>query len=409
MRLRRAALLAAAGARGLPPGLGRGGRGVAALLGHVGARGNAHDASDGGRAPRGRRPRLRLVRDHEGRDAGQGIPGRADRIRRRRDALVGRAVFTDEQGDKVFATLKAQPLGTGRTATGDDHGRNGAVGRPRGRLHVLVEVRRRIRRRPIHAFTVNVEGRARKATPAPPRRRSRRNEPRREAWVARGVTVALGARASGSGRCPRASRRPAWHLFAIFAATIFSVIVGRLSDPDGLRPRRRGLRPLAHPAAREGLRRVRERHDPPHRRRLPRGARDREVRPRAAARPPRRGALRQIDARPRLQHLLPRRRHRAGVPEQHGALGRPLPARPLARRRLGLEAGRGDAQEDGRVPDVLRDGDAQPLVGALADGDGGQSPRRRDRQAARPQRRRSARGSSPRRSRRSCVSRSSRT
>ena len=39
--------------------------------------------------------------------------------------LAGRAVFTDERGDKVFATLKAQPLGTGRTATGTITGGTG--------------------------------------------------------------------------------------------------------------------------------------------------------------------------------------------------------------------------------------------------------------------------------------------
>lgn len=31
--------------------------------------------------------------------------------------LVGRAVFTDERGDHVYATLSAQPIGTGRKAT----------------------------------------------------------------------------------------------------------------------------------------------------------------------------------------------------------------------------------------------------------------------------------------------------
>ena len=209
--------------------------------------------------------------------------------------------------------------------------------------------------------------------------------PAAKAWVARGVTVALGL-AIWLWPVPEGLTAQAWHLFAIFAATIFSVIVGAFPILTASVLAVAVCGPLGHPPAREGLRRVRERHDPPHRRRLPRRARDREVRPRAAARPPRRGALRKVDARARLQHLLPRRRHRARVPERHGALGRPLPARPLPRRGLGLEAGRGDAQEDGRLPDVLRDGDAQPLVGALADGDGGQPARRRDRQVARLQR-----------------------
>jgi len=31
--------------------------------------------------------------------------------------LAGRAVFTDEHGDRIFCTLKAEPIGTGRRAT----------------------------------------------------------------------------------------------------------------------------------------------------------------------------------------------------------------------------------------------------------------------------------------------------
>ena len=31
--------------------------------------------------------------------------------------LVGRAVFTDERGDRIFCTIKAEPIGTGRRAT----------------------------------------------------------------------------------------------------------------------------------------------------------------------------------------------------------------------------------------------------------------------------------------------------
>ena len=232
--------------------------------------------------------------------------------------------------------------------------------------------------------------------------------PAAKTWVSRGATVALGA-AIWLWPVPEGLTAPAWRLFAIFAATIFSVIVGAfpiltasvLAVAVCVLSRR--------PAAREGLRRLRERDDPPDRRRLPRRAGDREVRPRAAARPPRRDSLREVDARPRLQHLLPRRRHRARVPERHGALGRPLPARPLPRRGLGLEAGRGDAQEDGRLPDVLRPCDAQPLVGALADGDGGQPARRRDRQVAGPPRVVRLVARRRRSSRRSSASRSSRT
>jgi hypothetical protein len=39
--------------------------------------------------------------------------------------LAGRAVFTDERGDRVFSTLKAEPIGNGRRATGTITGGTG--------------------------------------------------------------------------------------------------------------------------------------------------------------------------------------------------------------------------------------------------------------------------------------------
>ena len=102
--------------------------------------------------------------------------------------------------------------------------------------------------------------------------------PAAKTWVARGVTVALGL-GIWFWPVPEGLTPQAWHLFALFAATIFSVIVGAFPILTAsvlavavcvlsgiLRPRR--------PT------RVRERHDPPDRRRLPRRARHREVRPR---------------------------------------------------------------------------------------------------------------------------------
>jgi hypothetical protein len=39
--------------------------------------------------------------------------------------LVGRAVFTDEKGDRIYCSLKAEPIGTGRKATGTITGGTG--------------------------------------------------------------------------------------------------------------------------------------------------------------------------------------------------------------------------------------------------------------------------------------------
>ena len=153
-----------------------------------------------------------------------------------------------------------------------------------------MEIRRRIRRRRVPRVHgerrgPGPEGDARADEGAGPR--SRRNEPRREDLGCarrhrrarrRDLVLARARGPHGAGVAPLRDLRR-------------DDLLGhrrRVSDPDGLRPRRRRLRPLAHPAAREGLRRVRERDDPPDRRRLPRRAGDREVRPRPAARPPRR-------------------------------------------------------------------------------------------------------------------------
>ena len=81
--------------------------------------------------------------------------------------LVGRAVFTDERGEKVFATLKAQPLATGRTATGTITGGTGRWTGLEGDFTFSWKSVVESEDDEFHAFTVNVEGRARKATPAP--------------------------------------------------------------------------------------------------------------------------------------------------------------------------------------------------------------------------------------------------
>ena len=77
--------------------------------------------------------------------------------------LVGRAVFTDERGEKVFATVKAQPLATGRTATGTITGGTGRWTSIEGDFTFSWKSVVESEDDEIHAFTVNVEGRARRA------------------------------------------------------------------------------------------------------------------------------------------------------------------------------------------------------------------------------------------------------
>ena len=81
--------------------------------------------------------------------------------------LVGRAVFTDAQGEKVFATVKAQPLGTGRTATATITGGTGPWTDLEGDFTFSWKfvVEGEGGGDEIHALTVNVEGRTRRAAP----------------------------------------------------------------------------------------------------------------------------------------------------------------------------------------------------------------------------------------------------
>ena len=76
--------------------------------------------------------------------------------------LAGRAVFTDERGEKVFATFKAQPLATGRTATGTITGGTGRWTGLEGDFTFSWKSVVESEDDQIHAFTANVEGRARR-------------------------------------------------------------------------------------------------------------------------------------------------------------------------------------------------------------------------------------------------------
>ena len=81
--------------------------------------------------------------------------------------LAGRAVFSDERGDKVFATLKAQPLGTGRTATGTITGGTGRWSGLEGEFTFSWKFVVEAGDDEFQAMSVNVEGRARRRAPLP--------------------------------------------------------------------------------------------------------------------------------------------------------------------------------------------------------------------------------------------------
>ncbi len=130
----------------------------------------------------------------------------------------------------------------------------------------------------------------------------------------------------------------AWHLFAIFAATILSVVIGAFPILTASVLRRRGRGPHGNAVRRRRVRWVRESDDRAHHRRVSRRARRREVRTRPATRISRDQSVREIDARALVQHLRRRRTDLAGLSEQHGAIGRALSARVLDGRSGGRDS-----------------------------------------------------------------------
>jgi hypothetical protein len=79
--------------------------------------------------------------------------------------LAGRAVFTDAQGDRIYATIKAQPLGTGRTATATITGGTGRWAGLEGDFTFAWRYVVESGENDFDAVSVNVEGRARRAPP----------------------------------------------------------------------------------------------------------------------------------------------------------------------------------------------------------------------------------------------------
>ena len=175
----------------------------------------------------------------------------------------------------------------------------------------------------------------------------------------------------------------AWRLFAIFAAAIFSVVAGAL-------PILTASLVAVAAAVLSGVVTPEKAYagfsngdDSADRAGVPGRAGRGEVRSRRAGRPRARRRLRPIDARTVVQHLSRRRGDRAGVSEQHRAVGRPLPSCGFARRGGRREARRSVAAPARKFPDVL--GHCQPgaVIGVVADRHGGQSAWQRDREKRR--------------------------
>jgi DASS family divalent anion:Na+ symporter len=175
---------------------------------------------------------------------------------------------------------------------------------------------------------------------------------------------------------PEGLTREAWQLFAIFAAAIFAVIINAL--------------PLLTSALLAGAAAVlSETVDPA---KVFGGFANPSVLLVVVAflvaqavvkcglgttdQPARGDRFRQIDPRPGLQHLHHRRPDRSRLSEQHGARRRALPDHSVACPEQRLASRGREQAPPGRLPDVLRHGQPQRLVGAVADRHLGQSDRR---------------------------------
>ena len=142
---------------------------------------------------------------HERRGARPRPSRRGDRLRRRRrSSSSAGSVFMDDRGGPDLLRPQGRADRQRPPRHGHDHGRHGAVRRPRGRVLVRLAVRRGRRRAARSACAPsNVAGRTRRPRPrsggpmSPAAktlaRARRRLRPRR--------------RRSGSGRCPTGSRR----------------------------------------------------------------------------------------------------------------------------------------------------------------------------------------------------------
>jgi hypothetical protein len=139
---------------------------------------------------------------------------------------LGQCVWTDERGDQIFFDLKGVPTETGRhivgTVTGGTGRYAGLIGEYEFDWRYLIagpdgELQGWRRPQGSHAPAGSGGGAA-----MSPEEASRRR------LIARGATLLL-ALAIWCSPVPAGLSLPAWHLFAIFVAAIFSVIAGALT------------------------------------------------------------------------------------------------------------------------------------------------------------------------------------
>jgi hypothetical protein len=86
--------------------------------------------------------------------------------------LAGRALFTDEHGDRVFCTVKAEPIGTGRRATATITGGTGRFAGLEGTFSFAWQYVVAAEGDEFSGRAVNIEGRTRRGPP------TRSEEPR---------------------------------------------------------------------------------------------------------------------------------------------------------------------------------------------------------------------------------------
>ena len=94
-----------------------------------------------------------------GRELGRGLLGEVIGFDDGAALLVGRAVFTNERGDRIFCSLKAEPIGTSRRATATITGGTGRFERLQGEFSFTWQYVVDSGSGEVDLRTVNVEGR----------------------------------------------------------------------------------------------------------------------------------------------------------------------------------------------------------------------------------------------------------
>lgn len=96
-----------------------------------------------------------------GRELGRGLLGEVIGFDDGAALLVGRAVFTNESGDKIFCDLRAEPIGTSRKATATITGATGRFAKLEGEFSFTWQYVLDSGSGEVDLRAVNVEGRTR--------------------------------------------------------------------------------------------------------------------------------------------------------------------------------------------------------------------------------------------------------